>query len=236
MYNLIYNYPRNRELLESYHGYYKTNPSWEPQGGKLKGGKNTITVKGVEYYQPRSFVAIPYHHLNGGSCGCQGGFGLSDVKSATKKLAKFGVSKGLDQIPKATALAGTTLGALAGELVGPEGVPIGAFLGKTAGEELGKLARQKIKEKTGYGVYKDLKKVSKKSKSNPKETKLKGKGLTSKTKRPDPKSEELTIKSKLPPRPTKGKGKPNPWVEKVKAYKDKHGVTYGEAMMILKKK
>lgn len=236
MYNLVYNYPRNHALLEAYHGYYKQHPTWEPQGDKgiKKGGRSTINIDGVEYYKPRSYVGIPYNHSNMKAMEkLEGGISFSDVKKTAKKVgktvAKKALSTALDQIPKGTAVVGATLGALGAELLGPEAVPVGAFVGKKAGEELGKVGRQYIKKKTGYGVYKELAKAKAKASKGKQKLEKLTKGGTKKS-RPTP---------TLPKRPTKKStktgGKTNPWIQKVKSYQEQHGVSYKQALQALKK-
>lgn len=246
MYHMIYDYPRNKQLLEKSHQLQMdSNGNWEPQGSLLprqykRGGKNTYIKDGKEYYFPVSIgdntitpgmskysrrggksTQHPYGSLqmyDMNADGLEGGFGLSDVK----RVAKKGATLAFDQIPKATSALGATVGtALPTALGFPGVVPLTSFVGKKAGEELGKLARKKIKQKTGLGkCCKYVKEYT-------------GGAL------------EFKIE-KMPKRPTTkkyggavsgGKRKPSQWIQEVKAYQEKNpNLTYKQAMIELSKR
>lgn len=146
----VFRDPRNQEIVDLYLQYNKENPQWEPLGMVNKiGGKTTVTIDGVSYYQPRSYNAMPYYHLN-------------EQKGGAKKssLAKDIASEALNiLIPKA-AMA---IGAIAPVALG---APALAPAGMVTGEILGKAIRRQVKQKTGFGdvgVYKE-KQDNKKSK------------------------------------------------------------------------
>ena len=105
-----------------------------------KGGKNTVTINGVEYYQAQSYGVPSYYHLNERPVGGKKSAAVSNfLDSAIPIATKY-----------ATAAAALGLPIAAGN---PELVPASLLVQSDVHPILSKKIRKLVKDKTGYGVY-----------------------------------------------------------------------------------